>query len=422
MTGATAALILARCDELATHTVLPGGLIERVYLSAQHAAVNSLAARWMTEAGLSIWQDAAGNQCGRREGAVPGLPALLLGSHLDTVPSAGRYDGILGVLLAIAVADRIRASGRRLPFALEVVAFGDEEGTRFGTTLLGSRAFSGTWQPEWWNLSDADGVTVHEAFLAFGLDPDRVGEAARSTRDLVGYLEAHIEQGPVLDDADEPLGVVTSIAGARRFQITIEGAAGHSGTSWSLRRDALAGASEAILAIEDIARTANLIATVGHLQVFPDAVNVIAGRAEFSLDLRGESDAARDAVWDRIETALADICSRRQLDVHTVQTHVAPAAHCSAPLRAVLDRGIRSTRTAAAAPTDVPSLFSMAGHDAMAVAAVTDVAMLFVRCAGGVSHHPDESVTAADVAVALDALEAAVLALADGYATAGGSA
>lgn len=424
MTGSTAALILDRCDQLATHTAAAGGLIERVYLSPEHAAVNRLAAGWMAEAGLTTWQDAAGNQCGRLEGSSPGLPALLLGSHLDTVPSAGRYDGILGVLLAIAVADRIHGAGRPLPFALEVVAFGDEEGTRFGTTLLGSRALAGTWQPQWWQLRDAHGVSLHEAFLAFGLDPDRVAEAARRPQDLLGYLEAHIEQGPVLDDTDEPLGVVTSIAGARRFQLTIEGAAGHSGTPWRLRRDALAGASEAILAIEDIARTANLIATVGRLRVFPDAVNVIPGRSEFSLDLRGEFDSERDAAWDRIEQAVADICSRRNLTAQTVQTHAAPSAHCSGRLRAAVGDGIRSARPAAAqadatAQSEAPSLFSMAGHDAMAVAAVTDIGMLFVRCAKGVSHHPDESVTEADVAVALDAFEAAVLILADAHQPAG---
>ncbi|MBB5640782.1 allantoate amidohydrolase [Cryobacterium roopkundense] len=413
MTVSTAALILDRCDELATHSALPGGLIERVYLSPEHAAVNALAADWMKQSGLTTWQDAAGNQCGRLEGATPGLPALLLGSHLDTVPCAGRYDGILGVLLAIAVADRVRVSGRVLPFALEVVAFGDEEGTRFGTTLLGSRALAGTWQPEWWRLRDAHGVTLHEAFLAFGLDPARVAEAARSPQDLVGYLEAHIEQGPVLDDSDQPLAVVTSIAGARRFQITIDGAAGHSGTPWSLRRDALAGASEAILAIEDIARRANLIATVGHLRVFPDAVNVIPGRAEFSLDLRGQFDAERDSAWEGIEAALSDICSRRLLTVHSVQTHSAPAAHCSTRLREAVADGIRSSSVAGSVSTDAPSLLSMAGHDAMAVAAVTEIGMLFVRCAGGVSHHPDESVTEADVDAALEAVEAAVLAVVD---------
>lgn len=404
----TAAVLLDRCEQLAAHTSLPGGLIERVYLSPEHAAVNELAGRWMTEAGMSTWQDAAGNQCGRLEGSVPGLPALLLGSHLDTVPSAGKYDGILGVLAAIAVVERIRDQGRTLPFALEVVAFGDEEGTRFGTTLLGSRALAGTWLPEWWNLRDKNGVSLRDAYAAFGLDPTAIGRAARSPVNVLGYLEAHIEQGPALEDANQALGVVTSIAGARRFKITIEGKAGHSGTPWGLRRDALAGASEAILDVERIARAAGLIATIGRLEVFPGAVNVIPGCAEFSLDLRGEHDSERDDAWQMIETTVAEVCFRRGLRMRSEQTHAAAAAHCSPRMRAALADGIRSTGQPAP-----PSLFSMAGHDAMAVAHLTDIGMLFVRCAGGVSHHPDESVTEADTAAALDAFEGAVMAFAD---------
>jgi allantoate deiminase len=417
-----AATVLARCDELARHSSLAGGLIERVYLSPEHAAVNALAADWMREAGLRTWQDAAGNQCGRLEGATPGLPALLLGSHLDTVPSAGRYDGILGVLTAIAVADRIRAGGRSLPFALEVVAFGDEEGTRFGTALLGSRALAGTWLDAWWELTDDAGITLHDAFGAFGLDPAAIGRAARSTNEFVGYLEAHIEQGPVLEEQDRALGIVSSIAGARRFRITIIGKAGHSGTPWSHRRDALAGASEAIVAIERLARTGGLIATVGHLEVFPDAVNVIAGRAEFSLDLRGRFDTDRDAVWQQIENLLDDVCAARGLHVAIEHTHSAPAAHCSDRLREVIGAGIRASGTDPADAGREPlELLSMAGHDAMAVGHLTEIGMLFVRCAGGVSHHPDESVTEADVAQALDAFEAAVLGLADAHPDADGA-
>ncbi|MFO7690159.1 MAG: M20 family metallo-hydrolase [Cryobacterium sp.] len=450
-TARDAASVLERCTELARHTALPDGLIERVYLSPEHAAVNRIAGRWMLEAGLATRQDAAGNQVGRVEGRVPGGPALLLGSHLDTVPSAGRYDGILGVLVAITVAGRLtaraRATGRPLPFALEVVAFGDEEGTRFGTTLLGSRALAGTWDPQWWTLTDAAGVRLDDAFHAFGLDPERIGDAARARQELLGYLEVHIEQGPVLDQADLPLGVVTDIAGARRFQISVAGAAGHAGTPWPRRRDALAGASEAILAIERItqdyrrpaagaagetAAAGALIATVGRIAVFPNAVNVIAARAEFSLDLRGAFDADRDGAWLQIKAELVALAERRKLRVRWDQTHSAPAAHCSARLRAVVAAGIRAGQTDAvgafrtdgpdradspdgphelASPASPPELFSMAGHDAMALAAVTEIGMLFVRCAGGVSHHPDESVSPADVGRSIDALEAAVLLL-----------
>jgi len=403
----TAATILDRCDELATHSSLGDGLIKRVYLSPEHAAVNALAAGWMSEAGMTTWQDAAGNQCGRLEGSEPGLPALLLVSHLDTVPSAGRYDGILGVLTAIAVVERVHASGRALPFALEVVAFGDEEGTRFGATLLGSRAIAGTWLDAWWELPDEHGVSLRDAYEEFGLDPAAIGRAARTPDSLVGYLEAHIEQGPYLEYENRALGIVSSIAGARRFLITIDGRAGHAATPYELRQDALTGASEAITTIERMARNAELVATVGHLDVFPDAVNVVPGRVEFSLDLRGEHDSDRDQGWVDIQNAIQEICRTRRLSMRSIETHSAPAVMCSPRLQGVLAEGIRSIGD------ERPStLFSKAGHDAMAIAAITEVGMLFIRCKGGVSHHPDESVTESDVAHAIDAFEAAVLSLA----------
>ena len=404
----TATEILARCEELARHTSLPDGLIQRIYLSTEHAEVNAIAADWMAAAGMTCWQDAAGNQCGRLEGAEPGLPALLLGSHLDTVPSAGKYDGILGVLTAIAVVERIHASGIALPFALEVVAFADEEGTRFGRALLGSRALAGTWDDAWWELTGEDGVTLRDAFTAWGLDPARIADAARGPSELVGYLEAHIEQGPYLEDENKALGIVSSIAGARRFLITVIGRAGHSGTPYERRRDALAGAADAIIAIERIARSAQLIATVGHLEVFPDAVNVIPGKVEFSLDLRGEYDSERDRIWTVIQGLLDDICRQRRLRWESVETHNAPAAVCSARLRGVIGEGIRST-----GDHRPMSLFSKAGHDAMAVAEITEIGMLFVRCEGGVSHNPAEHVTEDDVAKTIDAFERAVLALVD---------
>ncbi|PPF48465.1 MULTISPECIES: allantoate amidohydrolase [unclassified Rathayibacter] len=408
-----AAAIMARCDELAAVSSSRDG-IERVYLSPEHARVNAMAARWMTEAGMRTWQDAAGNQCGRYEGATPGLPALLLGSHLDTVPDAGRYDGILGVMLAIAVVSRLQGAGRRLPFAVEVVAFGDEEGTRFGTALLGSRALAGTWDEHWWELEDADGTTLVEAFHEFGLDPSRIRTAARDAQDVLAYLEAHIEQGPYLEEADRALAVVSSIAGARRFALTLTGKAGHAGgVPLDRRRDALTGAAEAVLAVERIAREQGVIATVGRLETFPGAVNVIPGRVEFSLDLRAETDAQRDAAWDAIEHAMSESVSRRRLALTVEETHSAPAVVASSRLQDVVRAGIRATGDA-----EPMVLFSKAGHDAMAVADLAEYAMLFLRCEGGVSHHPDENVTEADVATALDAFEAAVLALADGTQTA----
>lgn len=404
-TAERAARVMARADELATHSAMEGGIL-RAYLTPEQARVNAIASAWMREAGLRVWPDAAANVCGRRLTDDDDRAAVLLGSHLDTVPGAGRYDGILGVLVAIEVADRLRDAD--LPFALEVVAFGDEEGTRFGTTLLGSRALAGVWKPEWLDLVDADGVTLRDAATTFGIDPERIPEAARTPESLVAYLECHIEQGPRLEAIDAPLGVVSTIAAAERRMISFRGEARHAATPWELRRDALLGASEAIVAIERVARDRDGNATVGRIRVEPDAVNVVPGFAEFSLDLRDATAAARDSTWAAIRHELHRIAGDHSLDLDVTTTHVAPEAPCADHLRAALKAGISSV-TGEADPVD---LVSIAGHDAMAVAEVTDIGMLFVRCAGGISHHADESVLVEDVAAAIDAFEATVLHLA----------
>ncbi|CAN5237869.1 allantoate amidohydrolase [soil metagenome] len=399
------AVIMARADDLATHSQSSTG-IDRQYLTPQHAAVNAMAARWMREAGMDTWQDAAGNQCGRLQGNGRGLPTLLLGSHLDSVPGAGRYDGILGVLIAIAVAARIEEG--TLPFDLDVVAFGDEEGTRFGRTLLGSFALGGSWQNEWVDeLTDVAGITLRQAALDFGLDPDRIGEAARTPESLLGYLEAHIEQGPILEEQGRALAIVTSIAGARRMYITLHGESRHCATPWALRQDSLVGAAEAIQAIERIGMQRNTPVTVGHIRVEPDAVNVIPGLTEFSLDIRDADDAARDASLEVILAEIDRIAAERGLTVEVRHTHEATATHCAPHLQRALASGIRST-----GDENPRELFSVAGHDAMAVAGVTEVGMLFLRCRGGISHSADESVLEGDVALAVDAMHAAVLALA----------
>jgi allantoate deiminase len=403
----SAQVVLDRCTELDRYSAHVSRL-ERVYLSPQHAAANAATADWMTRAGLRTWQDAAGNQYGRREGREPGLPALLLGSHLDTVPDAGSYDGMLGVVMAIAVVERLGARIDDFPFAVEVVGFSDEEGTRFGKALLGSCAAAGTWDPDWWELRDKNGTTLHTAFREFGLDPRRVGEAARRPEELVGYLEAHIEQGPYLEAADASLGFVTTIAGARRFRLSIVGEARHAGgTPYPRRRDALVGAAEAITAIERLARASDCIATVGRIEVTPGAVNVIPGRADLSLDLRAESDEARDAMWTTLLTEIERLCAARSLGVRWVETHTAPSMPCAARLTEAVVDGIRST-----GDPDPMGMWSRAGHDGMAIGAVTDIGMLFVRCFDGISHHPGERVRDVDVARGLDAFERAVLNLA----------
>lgn len=409
--AAAARRVMGRCEELARVTATPGG-IERVYLSPEHARVNRLAAEWMRELGMTTRQDAAGNQVGRLAPAgAPDGPALLLGSHLDTVPDAGRFDGIVGVLMALEVVRLVRrvddkgVASSPFPFALEVIAFSDEEGTRFGKALLGSSAVAGQWDPAWWDLTDADGWTLRQAFREFGLDPGRVGEAARKPAELVGYLEAHIEQGPELDRAGLPLAAVSSIASARRFQLVVEGEARHAGgTPYDMRRDALLGASEAALAVERICRAEHhIVGTVGQLEAFPGAVNVVPGEAVFSLDLRGEFDETRDHTWDAISAELDAIMARRGLRWRAREVHSAPAVFCEPLLQDVVRAGIGA---------EAPTLFSRAGHDAMAIGAITGVGMLFLRNPDGISHHPDEAVSPADVSAGIRALAEAVLHLA----------
>lgn len=406
---AAAERVMQRCDRLAEISSSPS-LLERVHLSPEHRRANEVVAEWMTQAGLSAWQDAGGNQCGRIEGAEPGLPALLIGSHLDTVRDAGRYDGMLGVLVAVGVAARFARRGEDLPFALEVVGFTDEEGTRFGNALLGSHALAGTFDPEWWSLADRDGITLREAFADFGLEPDGIGRAARRPESLIGYLEAHIEQGPHLEEAGLPLAAVTSIAAARRFELTMTGVAGHAGgTPYERRHDALIGASELVVEVESVARACGVIGTVGRMQAFPGGINVVPGRVEFSLDLRAPTDHERDRALAEIARRAEVIAEHRGLRFESREISRADATTCAPWLRDAIAGGIRC-----ATGVDAVPIWSRAGHDGMAVSAITDVAMLFVRCgSGGISHSPDEIVDVRDVAVALDAFEAAVVEVAE---------
>ncbi len=401
-----AQVAMDRCDELAGITAVPGR-IDRFYLTPEHARTNQVVAEWMSAAGMRVWQDAVGNQCGLY--GTGDRPRLLLGSHLDTVPDAGRYDGPLGVMIAIAVVQRLHERGEELPFDIEVLGFSDEEGTRFGMALMGSRGAAGTWDPSWWGEVDDDGVTLEQAFVEFGLDPERVGEAALCPSDVVAYLEAHIEQGPYLEDAGLPLGVVTSIAGARRFNLAVLGESRHAGgTPYNRRRDAVVGASHAVLAIEKLAQEARCIGTVGRIQAFPGGTNVIAGRVEMSLDLRAEYDEDRDLVWQQIQDVVRARFTRLGLRLVEEETHSAPAVRCAESLRDAVAHGITATIGG-----DSPMrLFSRAGHDAMAIAAIADIGMLFIRCEGGISHNPRENVLVDDVALAVDAFEATVLELA----------
>jgi allantoate deiminase len=391
-------IVIERCHYLATCSD-EAGAITRPFASAAMRCAHERVSEWMREAGMTVQRDNVGNLRGRYEGAANSDATLLLGSHLDSVRDAGKYDGPLGVVVAIAAVQRLHDAGKRLPFAIEVLAFADEEGLRFGSTYLGSRAIAGPFEYRDLERTDSAGITMAEAIRAFGGDPERIIDDRWRGGDLLGYCEVHIEQGPVLEALHQPVGVVSAIAGQSRFRLIFKGEAGHAGTvPMDRRHDALAAASEFVLAVEAEARTREgLVATVGQLDVQPGVANVIPGRAELSLDVRhaetGDKTrvAASVAMLDRA-TAIA---ARRKVSVDVQPVAESSTVACSARLTSLLARAVGG---------DAVQLTSGAGHDAVVMSSLTDVAMLFVRCKGGVSHNPAESVTTDDVAVAIDVL------------------
>ncbi len=360
---------------------------------------NARVAEWMCEAGLTVREDAVGNLIGRLEPG-PGAPTLLLGSHLDTVRTAGRFDGALGVLLPIVALAELRRRGVALPFAVEVLGFSEEEGVRFSSAYLGSKGYTGRLRAGDLRLKDADGVTVRQAIEGvFGPEfspPAR----AHAPSELLGYLEVHIEQGPVLESRGEALGVVSAIAGQTRAAVGFIGGAGHAGTTpMALRRDALAGAAEFILAAEAFAAASPpLVATVGRIAAAPGAANVIPGRVDLSLDVRHPRDAARAGALRALQSAARRIARRRKLDLAWVVTQENDAVACSGPLTDLLARSVEAQQGSCL------RLASGAGHDGVVVSALAPIAMLFVRCRGGLSHHPDEHADPADLALALGAV------------------
>ena len=401
-----AAGVMARADALGAVSAEPG-LLVRAYGSDAMRRADDLVGGWMREAGMEVGRDAVGNLVGRYPGAGPQV--FLLGSHLDTVRGAGRYDGPLGVLVAIAAVQRLHDRGERLPFGVDVVGFADEEGLRFGTTYLGSAAFTGRFERRLLAVRDADGVTLADAVRAFGGDPDAL--AGHGGPDgVLGYCEVHIEQGPVLERRDLPVGVVTAIAGQSRIAVTLRGEAGHAGTvPMDGRRDALCAAAELVLAVERVAAAEpGMVGTVGRLAVEPGAGNVIPGAAELSIDLRHQDDAVRVRAVEELRGHAERIAGARGVELGWELRQEAPAAPADAALRERLADAV------GAAGVPVVELPSGAGHDAAEIAAIAPICMLFVRCRGGISHHPDESVEAADVGVALDVLERFLLGLAEG--------
>jgi len=392
---ALTAQLVDRLMHLGEITDEPGALT-RSFLSPAMHLVNETVGQWMREAGLDVTIDDWGNIIGHFASSNPEAKTLLLGSHLDTVRNAGRYDGPLGVLLALAACEELRRTGSWLPFHVDVIGFSDEEGLRFHSAYLGSKAIAGLISKEDLKLTDAAGVTVAGA-VGQG---DTLPAPRYAAEELLAYVEAHIEQGPVLETEGYALGVVSAIAAQSRCTCTFTGQAGHAGTTpMTMRQDALAAAAEFITLVEKVGReTAGLVATVGHVEVQPNASNVIAQSVVLSIDLRHEeySVVASALVLLVQQGTLLAKPRRIGFAIAEVQSH--NAVRCSPFVTAVL------SRAAAQSQVDVPQLVSGAGHDAVILSRLAPVAMLFVRCRGGLSHHPDEYVEPEDIGLALQAL------------------
>ncbi|MEI2414759.1 allantoate amidohydrolase [Orrella sp. JC864] len=398
---AAARQLLDRSDELARHTDVPGELT-CTYLGPAHLAVARQLAHWMGQAGFdSVRIDALGNVAGRYRGrAAAGrqAPCLVTGSHYDTVRNGGKYDGRLGILAGIALVQALSEAGLRLRHDLEVVAFAEEEGVRFGSTFLGSSAYAGCFDTALLDRRDAQGTTLAQAIVQAGRDPQAIAQAAAPPGGIAHYFEIHIEQGPVLLDLDAPVGVVGAIAGSVRRRLRLAGQAGHAGTTpMRLRRDAACAAAEIALYVESrCGAQQGLVGTVGQLEVPGGSVNVIPGLCTLSLDVRAADDKLRDAALADIEAHVAQVCARRGVQCRAEELLRAPAAACDPAGQAAWAGAI------AAQGLPVHTLVSGAGHDAMMMARVAPISMLFVRCgAGGISHHPQETVSQADVAAAL---------------------
>ena len=385
-------LILGWAEMLAQWSDDASGLT-CAFMSPAHRQTAAQLAQWMQDAGMQVHVDAVGNVVGRYLSQDADAKTLLTGSHYDTVRNGGKYDGREGILLPIAVVRHLHLRGERLPFNLEVIAFSDEEGVRFNSTFLGSSAVAGLFDMALLEQVDADGVSMRGALEEAGHDVGAIAGIARDPAQLLGFVEVHIEQGPVLLTRGLPVGIVTSIAGSCRYQVDLRGTASHAGTTpMTMRRDAAVAAAEIILAVERRCRQGeSLVGTVGQLQVPNGSINVIPGACLFSLDIRAAKDSVRDAAVGDLLRQIDAICAARAIDVSVREIMKVPAAPCAAWLMAQL--GAASRR----AGMPILELPSGAGHDAMLLARITDVAMLFTRCGnGGISHNPLETMTADD--------------------------
>ncbi len=395
--------ILKQADVLAGFTE-DAPLITRTYLSKEHKAAGEYLIGLMRDAGMNADFDPLGNIVGRYEAGVPFAPVVMTGSHQDSVRNAGKYDGLFGILSPIACVKELNRQGKRLPYTLEIVGFGDEEGVRFPATLVGSKAMAGQFDPAWLDKVDSEGVTMRQAINEFGGDASLWKELDRRNEqhgDVVAFVESHIEQGPVLLNEGLAVGVVTAIAGATRMRLNVTGLAGHAGTvPMGTRQDALAAAAEMILFVERFCtENAGLVGTVGKLSVKPGAINVIPQDVEFTIDVRSGDDATRAVALNAFATELPAIATRRNVTLAIETLYDAGAAPCDPALQKQFEVAIAAQGIS---PRYLPS---GAGHDAMVFPVVAPMAMLFVRCGNnGISHHPDETMTAEDAEIATSVL------------------
>lgn len=381
--------------------------VTRLPWTPQHRAAIGQITGWMQDAGLDVSMDAAGTLIGASPNP-DGKPALLIGSHQDSVPSGGAFDGIMGVALGCLAAKNLRGDLPDMPFAIEVLAFADEEGVRFPTALLGPRALAGTLDPGALEMRDRDGLSMREAMTAFGVDTTSILSIRRRSEDIVGYFEAHIEQGPVLETRNMPVAAVSAICGISRYEIRITGETGHAGTVPMIgRKDALVAASRIIAAVSDAACVIpELRATVGQITVKPGAVNAIPSGVRFPLEIRAPDDAVREAFEAEANALATDICSTSGTVLAAERTYVQPAAVCDAAMTTALQQAI------GAQGPEVLTIPSGATHDASAMADLCPISMLFVRCRGGIGHRPDEFATSEDMEVSVQVLAAAIRLLA----------
>ena len=397
--GAEAARLLKDLSKISE----PGPGVTRLPFTPEHRAALDLLTARMAAAGLQVTLDHAGTLVGRREGP-PGAGTLLLGSHQDSVRQGGAYDGIMGVVLPLLALEKLTAEGADLPFAVEILAFADEEGVRFPTALVGSRALAGTFDPAVLEMTDNSGVSLRAAMRAFGLKPDEIPTLRRDRAAVIGFVETHIEQGPVLEREEQPVGVVTAICGIERHQIKLIGETGHAGTlPMEGRRDALVGAATIVSEVNQLAReTPDLRGTVGALAVSPNAVNAVPGCVTLTAELRSPQDEVREKAGEALHRFAAGLAAKTGLQVTCERTYSQTAQPCSPELTR------RLRRAAEKRAGHCIALPSGATHDASALADLCPIAMLFVRCRDGVSHNPAEHASAADMGVAVEVLAEAL--------------